>query len=277
MRSELEIMDLVMNVAKNDERVRAVFMQGSRTNPNAAADRFQDFDFNYYVTDLEPFKNHAWIDIFGSDRIMFKVFGNKIRIYCMLFADGNRIDIGIIPREVYENGIEDKGESVLLYTKDDCFKPLPAPTHHGFYVKPPNESEYDDTCNTFWFFTQCVAKGICRDELPYAQYWLNRDMRDNFHKMIEWYIGQKTNFSVSAGKYGKYFKLYLDSRQYDMFCKTYADCDYKNIWNSLFTMCELFREFALNVKEFNKFIYPKKDDENMTVYLKHIQGLYNYE
>jgi aminoglycoside 6-adenylyltransferase len=91
--------------------------------------------------------------------------------------------------------------------------------------------------------------------------------------MIEWYIGIKTNFSVTAGKCGKYFKLYLDKRQYDMFCKTYTDSDYDNVWNAMFTMFDLFRELALEVAKHYGFTYPKKDDENMTSYLKHVRTL----
>ena len=44
MRSEEEMMNLILQVAKDDERVRAVYLNGSRTNPNAPKDRFQDYD-----------------------------------------------------------------------------------------------------------------------------------------------------------------------------------------------------------------------------------------
>lgn len=37
MRSEKEMFDLILKVAKEDERVRAVYMNGSRTNPNGAS------------------------------------------------------------------------------------------------------------------------------------------------------------------------------------------------------------------------------------------------
>lgn len=33
MRSEKEMMDLILGVAQKDERIRAVYMNGSRTNP----------------------------------------------------------------------------------------------------------------------------------------------------------------------------------------------------------------------------------------------------
>ena len=55
MRSEEEMMNLILQVAKDDERVRAVYLNGSRTNPNAPKDRFQDNDVVYDVTDTKPY------------------------------------------------------------------------------------------------------------------------------------------------------------------------------------------------------------------------------
>ena len=284
MRTESEIMDLILNIAKNDNRIRAVQMQGSRTNPKAPKDNFQDYDICYYVNDILSFKNDSnWINIFG-DRLMLQIpkldqneHENNIIVYLMLFTDGNRIDLVLIPIELYKNNNKEteESEAVLLFTKDDVFKPFPPATHKSYYIKPPTESEYYSVCNSFWWSTQYVAKGIFRNELSYVKYFLDKNMREEFHKIIEWYIGQKTNYSVSSGKYGKYFKLFLDNYQYDMFCKTYVNYDYKNIWDAMFIMCDLFRDFSIDIAKYNKFIYNNKDDENMILYLKNVQNIYN--
>lgn len=64
MKSEEEMMNLFLQVAKDDERVRAVYLNGSRTNPNAPKDRFQDYDVVYVVTDTKPYyEKHDWINI----------------------------------------------------------------------------------------------------------------------------------------------------------------------------------------------------------------------
>lgn len=61
MRSQQEMLDLIVNVARNEEQVRTVIMNGSRANPNASQDIFQDFDIVYLVTDVAPFKrNFHW-------------------------------------------------------------------------------------------------------------------------------------------------------------------------------------------------------------------------
>jgi aminoglycoside 6-adenylyltransferase len=71
MRTEAEMMDLVLSVARKDDRVRGVILNGSRANPNAKKDRFQDYDIVYLVTDVQLFKQDPdWIDVFGERMIL---------------------------------------------------------------------------------------------------------------------------------------------------------------------------------------------------------------
>ena len=67
MRGQQEMMGLILNIAKKDDRIRAVYMNGSRTNTNAPKDIFQDFDIVYVVTETASFiKNKMWINQFGE-------------------------------------------------------------------------------------------------------------------------------------------------------------------------------------------------------------------
>ena len=54
MRSESEMFDLILGTARDDERIRAVMMNGSRANPNAPKDFFQDYHIGYFVPDAAP-------------------------------------------------------------------------------------------------------------------------------------------------------------------------------------------------------------------------------
>ena len=71
MRSEQEMFDLILSTARADPRIRGVVLNGSRANPNAPHDFFQDFDIVYLVTDLAPFtSNLEWIHRFGELMIL---------------------------------------------------------------------------------------------------------------------------------------------------------------------------------------------------------------
>ena len=53
------MLDLIINTAIEDERIRAVIMNGSRVNPNVKRDCFQDYDIMYVVNDIQSFtSNH---------------------------------------------------------------------------------------------------------------------------------------------------------------------------------------------------------------------------
>lgn len=71
MRTEQEMYTLIVNTAWNDDRIRAAVLNGSRANPHASADIFQDYDIGYLVTDVASFKRDPeWIKRFGELMIM---------------------------------------------------------------------------------------------------------------------------------------------------------------------------------------------------------------
>lgn len=49
--------------ANNDERIRAVYMNGLRANPNVSKDIYQDYDVVFMVTETESFLNEMKVSI----------------------------------------------------------------------------------------------------------------------------------------------------------------------------------------------------------------------
>lgn len=63
VRTEKEMYDMLLQIAREDERIKAVYMNGSRTNKNVPKDIFQDYDIVYVVTDTKPFiDDKGWIN-----------------------------------------------------------------------------------------------------------------------------------------------------------------------------------------------------------------------
>ncbi|MBU5439215.1 aminoglycoside 6-adenylyltransferase [Tissierella sp. MSJ-40] len=282
MRSEKEMMDLILNTASNHERIRAVIMNGSRTNPNAKKDLFQDYDIVYIVKNIESFTlDHSWVDIFG-ERIMMQMPESKVLppaendgrfIYLMQFIDGNRIDLTLIPLEKMDELIKYDSLSMLLLDKDGIIEPLPPSSDEDYHIKRPSEKEFADICNEFWWICMNISKGLWREELTYAMFMYEQVNRNVLIQMIEWYIGIKTNFTKSAGKCGKYIEDFLDKDEWNEFVATYSDANYENIWQALFNMCNLFRKVAIIVANHFEFEYPYDDDKNVTKYLKNVKYL----
>lgn len=71
MRVEQEMFDLIIRTANKDKRVRAAYINGSRTNPNVEKDEYQDYDIVFVVTETNSFlANKNWISIFGEVSIV---------------------------------------------------------------------------------------------------------------------------------------------------------------------------------------------------------------
>ncbi len=61
LRSKEEMMELGMNFARNCEQIRIFTLEGSLTNANIPKDEFQDYDFSYFVTDMDFFQKKVMI------------------------------------------------------------------------------------------------------------------------------------------------------------------------------------------------------------------------
>lgn len=277
IRSEEEILALIIRTAKEDERIRAAIMTGSRANPIAPKDDYQDYDISYHVIDITPFANNMkWIeDHFGKPAIMqmpedmslLPHEGHGIFSYLMMFEDGNRIDLSILP-----GAYKDEGEpAVVLLDKDGLTPRLSSSSDEHWHVRPPTEKHFAECCNEFWWCMGNVGKGIARDEVPYAMKMLNVYVRDMMHRMLEWHVGVETAFSVSTGKFGKYLGTYLPGSLYEKYLSTYPIAEAESMWGSVLALCDLFREAALHVARKRGFNYNQDEDSAMIKYLRWIR------
>lgn len=175
MRTEREMMNTLIDFAKNDARIRLVTLEGSRTNKNIPRDTFQDYDISYFITDMDSFKkDDVWLNVFGKRLIMQKPedmelfppeLGNWFS-YLMLFEDGNRIDVTLIPiNEVDDYFSNSDGLVEVLLDKDDLVKSEVVANDQKYWIKKPTAREFDDCCNEFWWVTTYVVKGLARKEI----------------------------------------------------------------------------------------------------------------
>jgi aminoglycoside 6-adenylyltransferase len=281
MRTEREMFDLILDIAKSDDRIRAVVLNGSRANPNARPDPFRDFDIVYVVTDVAPFwRNLEWIGRFGELMIMQTPDDmgegpsgqHPGYAYLMQFTDANRIDLSIFPLGQLSE-LKKDSLSILLLDKDGAMEPLPPPSEQGYLPSPPTDKAFADCCNEFWWVCPYVAKGLWREQLIYARYMLDQAMRDELMKMLTWHIGLRTGFSRNLGGFGKYFEKYLEPELWHLLRQTYAEGSYKDSWDALFAMCDLFRRSAVPTAKHFGFKYPHEEDRRVTAHLEHVRCL----
>lgn len=281
MRSEREIIELVLEFARLRDDIRAVVMNGSRVNPNAKRDPFQDYDVACYVRDVAVFRGDLRIPQFFGELMILQTpedMGdpspekNGFYSYLMQFMDGNRIDLSFHPLERTVL-IPNDSLSLVLLDKDSRIPPLPQPSDRSYLPTRPSAKAFDDCCNEFWWLHPYAAKGLWRGELTYARVMLDNYMRGELMKMLNWYFGVRTKFEKSPGKFGKYLREGLESELWSLIEATYAGADLDATWEALFNMDVLFRLAAHSVaKEFG-FTYPQGDDERVSAFIRVIRQL----
>lgn len=282
MRSEKEMLNLILDIADRDDRIIAAYMNGSRTNENITKDIFQDYDIVYVVKETKSFiDDKAWIDNFGE--ILYMQYpdehpdypGDKENFYgwLMQFRDGNRIDLHIETlRHALENIHKDRLCKVLL-DKEDRFGDVAAASDVQYHIKRPSEAQFAACCNEFWWCTNNLAKGLWREEITYVHDMADFIVRKQLEKMLVWKIGVLTDYGVSVGKSAKYMKNWLEPDEYAAYLGTYFDGSTVNAWEAVLTMCALFSKTAVWVAKHLNFAYNRKEADAAMSFLEHVRVL----
>lgn len=224
MRSEAEMLELIMKRATEDDRIRAVAMDGSRANKNAVHDQYSDFDIVYFVTDVRDFtKDKDWISYFGDILIVqypmdwyshpYDYNSHDTFAYLIQLADGNRIDLTIIDLRNIEKESSNKEPRIILLDKDTYSDLHPVESEELFHVQPPSSMEFYNITNEFRWVSLYISKGLCREEFYYAKYCYEVPVMDMFMKMLNWFIGIQNDFIVTTGSHNKYLKRFLSAAE----------------------------------------------------------------
>ncbi|MDR0880201.1 MAG: aminoglycoside 6-adenylyltransferase [Clostridioides sp.] len=282
MRTESEMMNSILNFAKSNEKIRAVWLNGSRANNNIEKDDFQDYDIVYVVDDTSRFiEDKSWIDYFGKTIIIQEPddidrnLGEDLDfshhyMFLILFKDGNRIDFKFLNKAYAVDEYKHDSLTVLLLDKDNFLPSSSDPSDLDYWVKKTSEAEFKACQSEFWWCLQNISKGIMRDELTFAMR-MYQIAHEELEKMTNWYIGINTGFTTSVGKFGKYYKKYLPNEIYELYIKTYSDSDYENLWNAMFSSCELFQIFSKHVSNNLDFEFDLSIGDKVVEYIQRIR------
>ena len=260
------ILDRVIEVAKNDERVRLVMLNGSRAHKNHPIDGYSDFDVVYYVNNVSPFlENHFLLEAFNpilicqtkDDQIFPEVTDFLGYIYMMQFEDGSRLDLSLCSVDDLEENIKEKDYYQLLLDKDYRLNEDFCIDEKVFTISPPTQDYFNAAVKEFYWLSLYVMKGVERTMVPYAIGHLSL-MRRCLDAVIEWYIGIQFGWDIEVGKAGKDYDKYLDERYYSNYLKTFPNAEKSAVYDALGTMMLLFFYLSTSVSIYLN--YPLQED-----------------
>lgn len=282
MRNEDNMYGLFMDIAKADDRIVAVYMNGSRTNPSVPKDIFQDYDIVYVVRETKTFiEDKDWIHRFG--KILYMQYPDENSDYpsdkenhygwLMQFEDGVRIDLTVQTIRFAQEHIHDDKLCQILLDKENILPAVSKSTDEDYHVKKPTEAQFQACANEFWWCSNNIAKGLWREEMPYVQDMTNFVVRKQLEKMLSWKVGIGTDFQVSVGKSAKYLYRWLEPDEYQGYLNTYFGGTVEEAWTAVLHMCDLFAQTAAYVGSKLGYPYNAAEGKAARAFLEHVREL----
>jgi len=282
MHKQEQIKNKILNLAKTDDRIRAVLLNGSRANSKVNPDKYQDYDLVFIVNNFDTFlKDRSWINILGNPilkqlpdemELGKEENENKVSfIFLMIFEGGTRIDLTLFPNAKFETHFKIDSLTIAWLDKDNLFKNISKSSDKDYLITKPNQQEFSEVCNEFWWTILNVAKGLKRGEIIYAKEILENNVRPMLWQLIEWNIGSKHNFKISVGKSGKFANKFMAKSLYENILKTYTNSNIENNWDALFLMTKIFHKEQKRLAKNLNFHINTNEAKNSKEYLKQIR------
>ena len=266
MRTDTEMMNLILQIAESLQ-VEAVALSGSRANPRAPKDEFQDYDVVYIVDDLEDLiSDLSWLDQYGNRFIEQHNRLGHLRLYLMLFEDGNRIDLTLCPKEYTQEWVDSEANFEVIKDDKGLFEAY-QPNSKRYWTAPPTEEDFAASCNEFWWVSAYVVKAIRRNQLIYATDHLYGICQQELLKVLAWQVTSDRG-AVDIGKNYKYLFQYLPAEQEKEFSALLDLSSFDKITQSLFATMGLFNREAQILAQKMGFTYDMEVAEKMISYAK---------
>ncbi|MCD8849040.1 aminoglycoside 6-adenylyltransferase [Staphylococcus arlettae] len=257
MRTEEEMIKLIIKIAEYDDNIVAVCMNGSRVNDNVPTDKYQDFDIVYIVENLDDIiVDLEWINQFGNSIIT--QFPEAQDLYpseleerypiLMLFDDYNRIDLTLISKNKLSEYLSEDSLIKVLLDKYNLLPDINNTSESTHWVNKPYQKIFDECINEFYWISTYVMKGIWRNELMYSIDYLNI-CRKMLLTMLAWDVGEKFNFQINFGKNYKYLPNYLEKEKQEKLISTYPHLNNNEIQESLYKMVDMFDYIAVSISK----------------------------
>lgn len=264
MRTDQEMLGLILQIAKKLQ-VDAVALSGSRTNQKIQTDEFQDYDVVYIVDDLDYLSSDfSWLDQFGERIIEQEVTLGHRRLFLMLFEDGNRLDLTLCPEDHIQEWVESEADFTVLEDTKGLFETY-SPSPERYWITPATETDFEKSCNEFWWVSAYVVKGICRNQVIYATDHLYGICQQELLKVLAWQVASDRG-KVDIGKNYKYLFNYLPAEKKKEFSNLLDFSSLDKIIQYLLATMQIFHQEAQSLSQKMGFEYDREVAEKMIQY-----------
>ena len=284
MKVREEKLKSIIEWSEKNEDVRVLLLTSSLANPFAPVDEFSDLDIEFiFENNSNYISDKSWILNFGNPIAMVEedesYFDYKHAMKMVLYEDYVKVDFKLysVPDFLEEINQDelcedwDIGYKVLI-DKDCITQNMKEPTYRVSIIKKPTEQKFRQTLNDFWWDTTYLAKSLVRDELFYAKFMSENNIRtDYLIPLIEWHIASQHDWSITTNKFGRLFKKLLTPEMWSKIEQTFSGSNIKENWTALLSMADLVSEIGTELSNKLGYKYPYKLEKDIRKYLTEIK------
>lgn len=266
--------------AQQNPEVRALLLTSSLVNPLAPVDSFSDLDIELVFDNNEPYlESDTWLSVFGDPIAMIEegeaCFSGKHGMKMVLYRDGIKVDFKLYSAVNFVKEVAapelpedwDIGYRILL-DKDGLTTAMKPPTHQVSIIKKPSTDAFKQLLNDFWWDTTYVAKCLARDEIFYAKFMSENNLRTAYLlPLVEWYIASQHHWNITTNKHGRLFKQYLSEEDWEKLELTFSGSVLVDNWKALFAMMDIVHEIGKELAARLNYAYPDKLEEDIRGYI----------
>jgi aminoglycoside 6-adenylyltransferase len=292
MPQEKDVLEKLVAWGNAHTSIRAMILTSSRARPDGQVDILSDYDIIFAVTDADQFGRedgeygeYGWLADFGKPMVRFSDQGEVYNLTTywrgVIYEDYVKIDYSVWPVALLERIAAegalleqlDVGYRVLL-DKDGRTSGWKLPSYKAHIPVRPTEAEYQALVEEFWWETTYVAKSLWRDELVFAKWCLEHEIKlEVMRRLLEWRVEIDHDWSLKPGVYGRGLERQLPADIWSDFASTYVGSDSEDNWGALFRLMALFRRVAMEVGGALGYAYPQPLDDRVGAYLETVRKL----
>lgn len=277
MRENTNTMNLILNIAKSDPRIRVAFQTGSRVNPMEKRDEVQDYDIIFGVSSVEDFSvDQSFLEgldtIFVYSPEISKKEINKLKHeinYKVILDNGPKIDFKFLPIESVTDLINSNTLLSLIMDKDNLIKSLSMSSDASYRTLRPTKNEFEDAVHEFFLNIIEVLPYLYRGQMTGASL-AYRPVQDSLLRILSWYLGYSKDYKINFGNRYKNIYSYLDEDQKSIYKASMSFTDIESLWKSVFAALSYYRKLGLGLAERLNFDYPKEMDVKLVQYVRNV-------
>lgn len=275
-----ELIQRFLKWAEGRPDIRAAFVVGSQARTDRPADEWSDLDLGIVATEPERYLSTAdWLEGIGRPCLTFRertVAGTRERR--VLFEDGRDVDFNFLSRDQFQQllrnvaltaGILRRGVRVLL-DRDGLTASFPVLAADSSPARPPEQAEFLELINEFWFRAVWVAKKLRRGELYIATSCCDGILKRLVREMIERHARARRGWDFDTWHDGRFLEQWADPRAVAGLRVAYAHYDEEDTRRALIATMDLFRWLAKETAERLGYPYPAMSDECATALVQTI-------